>query len=785
MRLGRTAGAFCINLLLISGCRTTDGPATHGSSRPLPAAANDETPSALRVELPAFATDPTLLHDPASGIAVTFKVMGAAARRGESSDGAVVYRNAVAGADLVQRVTTRGVEDFVHFAAKPAEESLAYDVDVSRVQGIRFVANVIELLDASGTPRLRVNPPCVIDAFGQRVTAQLEVNDCAFDSAPAAPWGHPITPPGRSHCTLRVRWQDVSYPALLDPAWTATGTLITARYSHSAVLLNTGKILVAGGGTQTTELYDPATSTFAAGPTMNAAAGARVALSLGSGKVLLALGGTIGQIYDPTTGLLTNTPALANRDEVAGVVLADGRVLLAGPNNAEIYTPTANAFVPLAPRALGDNASGLSLTQLTDGKVLALRDSSSDGSIVEIFDPVSSFFAAVGTHSTGYGHSAVRLPDGRVLVTGGHIAISSVSDAALYDPATKMLTAVSPGMLSAREEHVGILLDSGKVLLVGGGSGTGFPAIATTELYDPITGLFTPNAVMTIARISHTATLLANANVVVIGGKDAKTTPLATAEQARFAGVGDACATSIECLSASCVDGVCCPSACDGPCEACDVAGSIGSCTVVTGAPHGKHSCGDPGTCAGTCDGTSATSCRYPPGNATCDTFCSGNNETLKTCDGLGHCQAQAPRTCDGNLTCGDASCKTACVTTADCITGFECADDGTCRSGATCSDEHTSVSATGVATDCSPYRCDVAGVCKSTCASVSDCEAPSICGADRHCTTLDAGDDSGCSASAARHPTLPMLPCIATVTALAFVLRRRKAHAGRRDARS
>jgi hypothetical protein len=48
--------------------------------------------------------------------------------------------------------------------------------------------------------------------------------------------------------------------------WTPAGVLITAREGHTATLLLSGKVLVAGGGNGSTylasaELYDPASST--------------------------------------------------------------------------------------------------------------------------------------------------------------------------------------------------------------------------------------------------------------------------------------------------------------------------------------------------------------------------------------------------------------------------------------------------------------------------------------------------------------------------------------------
>jgi hypothetical protein len=85
---------------------------------------------------------------------------------------------------------------------------------------------------------------------------------------------------------------------------------------------------------------------------------------------------------------------------------------------------------------------------------------------------------------------AVKLPDGRVLVTGGQSLDGSGAfifrdDAEIYDPATNLWTLLAGPASRGRSGHGNWLLGDGTVLLVGGSS-----SIPTAELLDPATGLF-------------------------------------------------------------------------------------------------------------------------------------------------------------------------------------------------------------------------------------------------------------------------------------------------------
>jgi hypothetical protein len=112
------------------------------------------------------------------------------------------------------------------------------------------------------------------------------------------------------------------------------------------------------------------------------------------------------------------------------------------------------------------------------------------------------------------------LPNGQVLVTGGiGNGVNSLASAELYDPATGVWTATG-SMATARYNHTATLLPSGQMLVAGGISEDGVNSLASAELYDPATGVWTATGSMATARTVHTATLLPNGQVLVAGGSE-------------------------------------------------------------------------------------------------------------------------------------------------------------------------------------------------------------------------------------------------------------------------
>ncbi|WP_438007435.1 kelch repeat-containing protein [Sorangium sp. So ce321] len=119
-------------------------------------------------------------------------------------------------------------------------------------------------------------------------------------------------------------------------------------------------------------------------------------------------------------------------------------------------------------------------------------------------------------------HTATRLLDGRVLVAGGRddtrYGVDAHSSAEIYDPRARQWTPAA-SMGSARSGHTATLLTDGRVLVLGGNRRMSEDSVlAAAEIYDPALNAWTAVAPMGLPRGGHTATLLADGRVLVAGG---------------------------------------------------------------------------------------------------------------------------------------------------------------------------------------------------------------------------------------------------------------------------
>ena len=333
-----------------------------------------------------------------------------------------------------------------------------------------------------------------------------------------------------------------------------TGSMQTARDGATATLLKNGKVLIAGGEDAHTALD---VDFFAS-----------------------------AELYDPTSGKFTKTGSMsAARAQAMAVLLADGRVLIAGGEGCEdgrhctdvTNTPPGN-YVPLASAEIYDPATGKfartgSMTEPGQGRTATLL---ADGNALiagfhsngDVYDPTTGVFAATSKEDgNAGGGTATLLPGGKVLVTGASVTEAQVFDETsrkfstisialpagapktypdqiigsatllpdgrvlffengyleTYDPASG--TCTYDGSVSPGGDWIAAtatLLKDGKVLFLGG-------TINTAVLYDPTNGNTRAGSTK-VAHFDQTATLLQDGSVLIAGGQDADDNPTASAE---------------------------------------------------------------------------------------------------------------------------------------------------------------------------------------------------------------------------------------------------------------
>ena len=252
----------------------------------------------------------------------------------------------------------------------------------------------------------------------------------------------------------------------VNGSWSYTGSMATPRVYFGMVLLASGKVLAAGGCTgqnsngctgvtAKAEIYDPSTGKWTATGSMKTARGAFTATLLQSGKVLVA-GGINGagnpiktaELYDPSTGAFTYTASMSTaRDEHTATLLASGYVMVTGGENTssvsttkcEIYNPSTKTW---------SSAGNLSTARqehtavlLANGNILVSGGNrqTANGTTVlssaELYNSTSGAWSKTGSMTTArVGHSSTLLQSGKVLNAAGSGANNELDSAELYTP---------------------------------------------------------------------------------------------------------------------------------------------------------------------------------------------------------------------------------------------------------------------------------------------------------------------------------------------------------------
>ncbi|WP_437335170.1 Kelch repeat-containing protein [Sorangium sp. So ce394] len=613
---------------------------------------------------------------------------------GAMAERAVSYRRA--GGTSFWSATERGVEEWLLLeegVARAGEVVAAWEVEGAL---LRERGAAVELVDeARGAPVLRVTAPRAYAATGRRMTVALRVRGARIE--------------------LSIDAGDAGgEAALVDPAWEPAGrSNIALRRDHTATLLQSGKVLVAGGSDWPEELadadlYDPTDDTWSLVGQMLAGRYRHTATLLESGEVLV-LGGQNNlsgdapvdtvELYDPEAGTWKPGASMVTpRTEHTATLLPDGKVLVAGGatgswalSSAELYDPRTDTWTSAAPMNDAREAHAAALLR-PSGKVLVAGGSGLSGELrsAELYDPATNTWTPTGSLPGGNSFSSdalvmAPLPSGEVLAVG-------TLAAARYNPTAGTWSPTGP-MVGRRPSPSATALLNGMVLVAGEPSSSDSASYRSVELYDPETDAWTETAPTNGLHDDHSATRLLSGDVLLVGE---------SVYPERYSIVGLRCASDAECGRGACVDGVCCESRCSEPCHSCAMPTSLGRCVLQPKGLDARGDCAREG-----CDGS---------------------------CDGLGACFA-VPK--DG--VCAPAQCRDQTHSVAQVL----CPADGASCAGAS-SDGREVV-------DCAPYDCDqVSGTCKVECSSWEDCAPGHVCDFSGHCVLPPPAASPGCSAGPA-----------------------------------
>jgi WD40 repeat protein len=346
-------------------------------------------------------------------------------------------------------------------------------------------------------------------------------------------------------------------------SFTGTGQMEFARQGHTATLLPDGNVLVAAGknsaGTlATAELFHPLAGTFTRTGNLVKARTGHTATLLPGGKVLIAGGqnatGTLtsAEIFHPATGIFTQTGSMTQaRVGHTATLLANGKVLIAGGGSAtaEVFDPSTGKFIAVSNMSTSRQYAAAIL--LANGQVLVVGGHGFGKSLLgDLFNPATGTFRTTANKGTQASYlTSTMLQNGAVLLTGGGVPGPfcglcapppvSTSSAFLFHSSTASFS--TTGSMYSAYSHTATLLVGGEVLVTGGSNVRvlfcrgGCPVVrgtplASAVLYNPSSATFISTINMTTARVMHTATMLANGRVLVVGGVDASGAVLSSSE---------------------------------------------------------------------------------------------------------------------------------------------------------------------------------------------------------------------------------------------------------------
>ena len=263
-------------------------------------------------------------------------------------------------------------------------------------------------------------------------------------------------------------------------------------YHTSTYLAETNNVLITGGvGLTSMEIFVSSNRSFRRTIDMTQSRMGHVADRLAT-HVLLIAGNTSADLYDLITETINQTMSISTPRfyfsstaiEVHGIV----NVLLFGG----VANATGTTYLPT----------------------------------VDVYNNERNTFNLTRMSSARYYHTVTPIPNGNVIIAGGSPFKPIIVDTMeMYNSSSNTFQNLTVRMSSLRYYHTATYIPSIQSILFAGGSSTTSNSLNTYELFNVTTLKFVRNGTMLQTRTAHTATLLNNGQVLLVGSDPASQTP--------------------------------------------------------------------------------------------------------------------------------------------------------------------------------------------------------------------------------------------------------------------
>lgn len=470
---------------------------------------------------------------------------GAPRRPAEVLRGVVVYRGAVAGGDLLYKLTPTHVDEYVYLRTPPPLFRREFTIELgAHASALRAAGDTLELIGLDGAARLRVSAPVARAADGTRRTGTLRVDGARLIE--------------------ELDLRGLPAPILIDPDWSTTGTMTVSHLADAAWRLDSGGVMAIGGCAlaacpvglvgeacsqvvPNASVWSPASGTWTSGAPLAQGRYSFASVVLRSNELLVA-GGCTGsnctsttataERYSKATSQWVSAGALSSsRARVSAALLPNGDPILPGGcdetrclTEVARYDVAGDRWTTVAP--LPAPRGHATVTALADGSVLMVGGCADPRCTIVLadalrYDPVLNQWQLAGLmRAPRAGHSATLLADGTVFIAGGCQTAgcrdSTLDTTELFQPSGSPAFVEGPVMRSPRHHHTATMMENG-LLLIAGGTDRIDSARGTAEVYLPVARRFTELPRMAMPRAYHIAVSLTSGKVLVGGGCNAAT----------------------------------------------------------------------------------------------------------------------------------------------------------------------------------------------------------------------------------------------------------------------